>query len=241
MIAAPEPYSVTTPITLMLISRLLTALVAVALVAPAGAQATVINGSLLSQLDVETRNGAATATINAEVGADGDTATSSDTDSDASATTRTDLRVNALGIAVMTSAQVESDADLEVMSENMRVENESFAGAETKSDGKVSVEYYHNGHLFGLFPVKVKSHTTVEEDADGEVVVTTRMPWWNFFVTGTGNVAADVDSELSGSSASLESNFSASAEASARARIIEAVASAHAEVAAELQASANTQ
>lgn len=225
----------------MFISRLLTALVAVALVAPAGAQATMMNGSLLSETGIETRSGTATATLDAAVGADGDTATSSNVDSDASVTSRTDLRVNALGIAVMTSAQVTSDSDLEVMSENMRVENESFAGAMAESDGTVSVEYYHSGHLFGLFPVKVKSNTIVEEDTNGDLVVKTRMPWWNFFVTGTGNVASGVDSELSGSSVSLENNFSASAEASARARIIEAVASAHAEIAADLQASANSQ
>lgn len=188
-----------------------------------------------------------TTTINVGGGADdsGDTPDDSDATGtpsqgsagdDANTTTSgsgsVNLRTNALGIAITGSAQVTTDEDLQIYQENLRTEDSGFANADLDSDEDVDVAYWHEGKFLGLFPVKVESHTVVAMGSDGNVNVETHMPWWNFFVTGTGSVAADVDSELE-SSSMIENDFKMGGSAGAKARILEAVANAHASARAQ--------
>lgn len=110
---------------------------------------------------------------------------------------------------------------------------EASADAAITSDSEVSAEYAHTGRLFGIFEVQVPSETKVMVNATGDVEVKTHMPWWSFFVTGTGKVSAEVDDELSAST-----SFMADAKAStaaAKARIMDAIAKAHASVDASVR------
>ncbi len=171
-----------------------------------------------------------------EVGADADSSVrSDDTSTDDSGTTSGSagltggLRTNALGIEVVSSGQVQTAGDLEVFSENMRERDENIANANARAAGSADLTYYHKGKLFGLFPVKVKTQTWVTSETDGTVSVNTTLPWWSGFVTGTGKVRSEVDAALA-NSASLSADMQASADAAARARILDAIASAHAKV-----------
>lgn len=161
---------------------------------------------------------------------DGDTSTSTQTTTTTTTTTTENglLQVNALGIPVMSSVQVATDADLTLFRENMQTEDKNIAEVSADSDEKIAVAYWHQGHLFGVFPMKVKSETTVRSETNGSVVVKTRMPWWNMFLTGTGRVTTDVDSSLNESRA-VENDFKLAGNATAKARILEAIAEAHLE------------
>lgn len=132
------------------------------------------------------------------------------------------------GTSLMTSIEVTSDTDLARYEEELRTSDAYFAEAHLETDGKAEVAYYHDGHFFGIIPVKVKSHTEIATNDDGQVTVTTRMPWWNMFVTGTTNVGATIDSRLAGSG-TLASDIKMGGNAAAKARILEAVAQAHAQ------------
>jgi len=156
--------------------------------------------------------------------ADAEDTVTSDTD----VSTRIELRANDRGVVITGSGQVATDADLEVYRENLRVEDTAFVDATLDGEDTVDVAYYHDGKLFGLIPVKVKSSTSVTTGSNGEVVIKTRMPWWNIFVTGTNTTAADIDETLTTSSM-IESDFKLGVDAAARARILEAIANAHAQ------------
>ncbi len=149
------------------------------------------------------------------------------------------LSANAQGVVVSTPAQVSSDSDLAVYSSNVVKSNDSVRAVDTSSSDKVSVSYTHQGRFLGIFPVRVTSKTDVAVGVDGKAVVTTHMPWWNIFVTGTHTVSSDVDSSLS-SSSSVAANLSANASASERARVVEDIINAHAQADAQAAASANS-
>lgn len=183
---------------------------------------------------------------------DNDTSTSSNNGSNASGTvtgsgsaggnvnlgSNGSFRVNALGVEVTSAGQVASDADLEVFSDNLTVANKNVAEANAEASGSADLAYYHQGRLFGIFPVKVKAHTWVTAQEDGSVKVNTTMPWWSAFVTGTGKVRSAVDSSLS-SSTSISADVRAGADAAARARVLRAIADAHARLDASASANAS--
>ncbi len=224
----------------MTLRKILTALTVVALVLPAGAslaaEANDTRGS--AALEVQGTGGGATIDLDASVSGDAATGTEAEDTSDTNETnagTDGSLRVNALGIPVLTSAQVTTDADLELFRENMRLEDKNVAAVNLDSEEEVTVEYWHKGHLLGLFPVSIKSTTSVMEGSDGRATVQTRMPWWNLFVTGTGRIGSSVDSSLGGST-TLQGDFGLSADAAARARVLEAIARAHAQASTKTSA-----
>lgn len=138
----------------------------------------------------------------------------------------------ATGTQVRAAAQVATDAELSVYRENLKVEDERVADARAEEDGSVVVEYFHDGRLLGIIPVKVRSTTELTAGERG-VEARTSMPWWNFLVTGTGSVAAEVDDALDASVSAQ-----AAAGAAAKAQLIEAAADAHARVAASASLSA---
>lgn len=108
-------------------------------------------------------------------------------------------------------------------------DDEYVASATVHGDDEVNVEYWHEGRLFGLFPVKVKSDTVVEIDSAGLVDVKTRMPWWNMFVIGTGNVVTYVQEDLENSE-SVAMDIRAEGDMTAKERILDAIIQANASV-----------
>jgi hypothetical protein len=168
-----------------------------------------------------------------------DASTSSDTTqgTSGSANLTGGLQSNGLGIEIISSTQVSSDADLEVFSDNLKVRDEGVADSNAQAAGSADLSYYHRGHLFGLIPIKVKARTWVTTNENGTVQVNTTMPWWSAFVTGTGKVRSEVDGRLA-SSETLSADVRASADAAARARVLEAIASAHASLATSASANA---
>lgn len=122
-----------------------------------------------------------------------------------------------------------TDADIRAYADALVLANASVAHAEGTRKGKTVLEYYHPGKLFGFMEVKVKAKTVVEADESGVVSVKTRMPWWNFLVTGTGEVGEAVDGELSATgSVSMDAKLPTAA---AKVRLIDAMAAAHARAA----------
>lgn len=132
-----------------------------------------------------------------------------------------------IGVSPMRVLDVSTDADLDRYETSLRGEDQYFVDATMEAQGKVEVAYYHDGRLFGIIPVKVKSHTEVSTNDEGQVVVVTRLPWWSAFVTGTGTVASSVDEDLA-ASGTLATDLKLEGNAAAKARILEAVANAHA-------------
>lgn len=152
---------------------------------------------------------------------DGGTSTPSEGSAGDDATITTDA-------LFMTSVDVASDEDLERYETSMQGSDSYFAEANFASESEYDIAYYHDGRLFGFIPMKVKSHTKISTNDEGQVIVQTRLPWWNMFVTGTSDVAADVDSRLA-ASGSVANDMKLGGSAAAKARILEAVAQAHAQ------------
>ena len=171
--------------------------------------------------------------VGVEATTNDDTSTSSiETD----ATLTGGLEDNGLGVEILTSGQVNSDADLETFSENLRIRDTQILDANADASGSADLTYYHPGRLFGIFPVQVEARTWVSTNQDGELEANTTLPWWGVFVTGTGQVRTQVDSTLEESTA-VAANLRAGADASARARVLEAIANAHAQANTEVTAS----
>lgn len=158
------------------------------------------------------------------------TSNSSDTDSEVS------LKVNASGVAVVTASQVNSDSDLEIFRTNISSKEEMVdeVKIESKSEGesKIEVVYKHYGKLFGVMPVVMKSYTTVETKADGEVKVKSSLPWWSFLVTETNYAQTEIESKIKENS-KIKASANVQITAEAKAEIVEAVI-------AELNAQATT-
>jgi len=190
--------------------------------------------STYAQVDIDLD---ASATTSAETSTD-DGATSSEPliDIDLEATTTTEvtadednrdgLEINAEGLAVAVAEEVQSDADLEVFAKNLsiredRVDEVSF---ETESTGawEARVIYEHEGKLFGLIPVTIKSTTVVEIDSDGEIDVDSDLPWWNFMVTEKNHAAAEIESRLK-DNATVMAAAEVEANAAVKAQVVEAI------------------
>lgn len=156
-----------------------------------------------------------------------------------------DWTADANGIGEM-DASVSSDtnvtagagAGLDAYSASLMASDENIAEVNAVDEGEVSVEYYHPGRLFGLFPVKVRSETTAMLAASGASKIETHMPWWNFFVIGTGDTSSAVDERLS-SSSQVSADLKMADDASARERLIAAIVNAHADATASAEASAD--
>jgi hypothetical protein len=161
-----------------------------------------------------------------------------------SSTTALLLKLNALGVAVNSSSEVVTDADLEVFSANVSAENENVAGVSVTKNGEkseVMVEYKHRARLFGFIPVKITSTTFVKAKANGEAEVRTRLPWWRILVTSEDYTKAEIESRIK-NNATIKANAKVDASASEKAQIAEAIiaeldAEAKANAEAEAQAS----
>lgn len=169
------------------------------------------------------------------------TGTSSNSSGTASSTAQgnsdASLKVNASGIAVMSSTQVDSQADLEVFSSNVSAKNKAVARVEIRSenteDAKVEVVYKHKGRFLWFIPVTITSTTVVQARDNGEADVNSRLSWWSFLVAGEDYDKATLESSIR-NSATVRANASVDASAQAKARIAEAVIT-------ELQANAAAQ
>lgn len=138
-----------------------------------------------------------------------------------------DFVSNSAGVYITAAAQVQNEEDLDVMVDNLFTSHEQLASVNASKQNQVTASYRHNGRVLGIFPVVVKSSTIVALNANGQAEATTSMPWWNFFVLGTGKVSSSVNLALE-SNPSIAVDLAASADAAARARVLEAVVSAHA-------------
>lgn len=170
----------------------------------------------------------ASALIGADVDYNSSTSveTGSTSKTEVETTSDTNLKLNASGVAITSSAQVSSDADLEVFSENIVAEKDNVVKVKMNSEGdsesKIIVKYKHHGKLVGFIPVTVQSTTEVSAKADEELEVKSRLPWWSFLVTKKNYDKFEIESELR-NNAVIRENVQAGASASARARVTEEV------------------
>lgn len=137
---------------------------------------------------------------------------------------------NSLGAEIKTAGDVITDDDLNAFEENLLIVNHDVADADS-SNKRVAVSYWHEGRFLGIFKVRVQSRTTAEIGEEDTLTVTTEMPWWGFLVWGMGDVQGDVGLALQ-SDGQFSANVLNREDANARARALEAIASAHAKVAA---------
>lgn len=138
----------------------------------------------------------------------------------------TALEVNALGVAITSSTQVNSDADLRVFSENMTAKNSNVSkiviSSEEDEESEVVVVYRHRGKLFGFIPVSLKSVTSVKAEANSSIEVNSGLSWWSFLVAGENYSGTELKSSIENNT-TVKANMSADASAGARARVTEAV------------------
>lgn len=177
--------------------------------------------------------------VDAETNVDANTDMSTDTETRMNAETEGKLKVNASGITVLSSAQVNSDTDLEVFTTNISMTEKAVAkvdvNAGSDNDAEVKVIYRHKGKFLGFIPVTVNSTTVVKARSDTEAEVSSRLPWWSFLVIGETFAKADIENRIK-NNATVKANMQANASAQAKAAVAEAVI---AELNAEAQAHAN--
>jgi hypothetical protein len=141
-----------------------------------------------------------------------------------------DLGLEATSTLEVDTGSVTTEADLAAYTESLETEDKNIDRAEAEVDGDVTLSYYHPARLFGIFPVRAKSTTVVSVGDNGMLEAKTSMPWWSFLATGTGKVAGNIDAELSNSGQIL-TDMKVSGSAAAKARVLEAITSAHARAA----------
>ena len=125
------------------------------------------------------------------------------------------------------SVSASAQTNMQVFEENLKATDSNVEKIDASNDDEVKVEYKHKGRFLGIFPVMVKSVTSVTAQSDGKIETETKMPWWNIFVTGTGDIDAEVDQSLSTSSISSASSVGANASLSANTAIITAIVDAY--------------
>jgi hypothetical protein len=177
--------------------------------------------------------------VNTGMGADVD----NDTDAQSESTSNATLKVNARGVAVVTSSQVNSEEDLEVFISNVAATEKAVSKVKIDSDNNGSsqtkVVYRHKGKLFGFIPMTVKSTTVVETKTGGEVRVVFDKPWYAFLVVGENYAKADLESRIK-NNPTIRANANANASASAKAEVVESIiAEVTANADANAQASVN--
>lgn len=138
----------------------------------------------------------------------------------------TSLRVNADGDAIAFAADVKSDADLEVFAHNISETEEKVSEVEvdSKESGawQAEVSYEHEGKLFGLMHVTLKSKTTVEVDEEGKLEVHSDLPWWNFMVTKKNHAESEIESRIR-DNATVMAATEVEANAAVKAQVVEAI------------------
>ena len=151
---------------------------------------------------------------------------SSSTELEIESDSEAELKLNTLGIAVVSATQVNSDADLEIFSENVTVRNKNVARVEVSSDNgkesEVIVVYKHRGKLMGFIPVTIRSTTEVVAEADADVAVKSRLSWWSFLVAKKNYNKAEIESGIRNNIV-VKANAKVDASASAKARVAEAM------------------
>jgi hypothetical protein len=170
----------------------------------------------------------ASVTTSADVNVSDSASTSTQGEVAAETNTDSSLKVNESGIAVVSALQVGTDADLNIFSSNVKAKDKSVERLDINSgpDGtsKVKVVYRHKGKLLGIFPVTIKSTTTVEGSANEEVKVNSGLSWWGFLVSNKNYAKADLESKIK-QNATVKTYAKANATAQAKAQVAEAVIS----------------
>lgn len=137
-----------------------------------------------------------------------------------------ELKLNIFGVPVESSEQVNSDADLEIFSENISAKNENVAKIKIKSKdedkSEVVVVYKHRGKLLGFIPVAVPSKTEVSVDVDKGLSIDSDLAWWGFLVAKKNYDRAEIESQIK-NNVTVQENARVDASASAKARVAEAV------------------
>lgn len=93
------------------------------------------------------------------------------------------------------------DTDLKNYENSILLKEDAVAKINTTSQKEISVEWKHEGKLFGFIPVTVTSKTIVVATETDDAKVTTDMPWWSIFVTGINNRSDEIDVKLEESNA----------------------------------------
>lgn len=155
-----------------------------------------------------------------EIGTDTE-ATSSD-----STENSTSLRVNMDGLAITVAGEVRSDEDLEIFTHNVSESEEKVSSAKVESEEngawEAEVSYEHEGKLFGLMQVTLKSKNTVEIDEEGTLEVHSDLPWWNFMVTKKNHAENEIESRLR-DNATIMAAAEVEANAAVKAQVVEAM------------------
>lgn len=144
---------------------------------------------------------------------------------------RTGLLKNQFGMEIRSAAEVTTEEDLDAFEENLLVADSSIADADSSQKG-VGISYWHEGRFLVFIPVKIQSRTEARAGESNEVVIKTEMPWWSFLVSGLAGVQKKVQEELTAND-QFSADVLASSDAHARARALEAIASAHANASAK--------
>ncbi len=129
-------------------------------------------------------------------------------------------------MSVESSAQVRTSDDLVVFGAALAGRGENVNAVKFESDGEtgsqVIVSYNHPGKFLGFIPVTLRSKTVVTTNANSEVAVSSRLPWWAFLVAKANFAKAELESQIE-SNQVVTANAKAGASANARAMIAEAV------------------
>lgn len=129
----------------------------------------------------------------------------------------TSFRLNADGVAITTSNQVRTEADLEIFTDNMvRTKNRVVAKVDidARNDGGADIElsYHHKGKFLGFIPVNVPSYNSARVKNDGALEFKTTLPWWKFMVKGVHYNKHEIESRIKNNvqiQASAQSELSA--------------------------------
>lgn len=137
------------------------------------------------------------------------------------------LKVNILGVPVTSSAQVSSNFDLEVFSENIVAENENISKVEVDTEDnekepEVVVFYKQRGKLLWFIPVTIKSKTEVSALENESLKVESRLSWWGFLVANRDYKKTELESQISNNIV-IKDNLELGASAETKARIVEEV------------------
>lgn len=148
-----------------------------------------------------------------------------------------DVNVDASGNQNGTSGDASMSSEFKLFTDGVKANNSNVEAVAVKQDGSVDVAYHHNGRFLGFIPMKVTSHTIVKSDANGNVTVSVKMPWWSFLVGGVSKVKSDIEASLQ-TNAEIKAEAAVSASDEARAKIVNAVVSSlNAEASASAEAS----
>jgi hypothetical protein len=184
-----------------------------------------------SSLEVQNTAGVNVETnTEANLGAGTDSANDTDDES---------LQKNEMGIVVRSSADVNTESDLDVFAHNYAATHEGISRVDVMAGDMMgaSINYKSQAQLLGFIPVRLNSRAWVEKKADGNIEVQVRDSWLAALSTRNSVSGAELKSRLE-SSSRIRAKASANATAKAKAELVEALS---AEVAAHASASTNTE